>query len=50
MNNTVECNAIEMVMEIINEQGFAGMDQAMSILNNEAMKTEGLPGNLQAKL
>ena len=40
MNNTVEYKLIETVMEIINEQGFAGMDQAMSILINEAMKIE----------
>lgn len=47
MNNTEEGNAIEEVMEIIIEQGFGGMDQAMTILINEAMKVER-SGVLQA--
>ena len=48
MNNTEEGNAIEQVMEIIIDQGFGGMDQAMTILINEAMKVER-SGVLQAK-
>ena len=38
MNDTTEDNPIEQIMEIIIEQGFGGMDQAMTILINEAMK------------
>lgn len=40
MNNAIEDNPIEQIMEIIIEQGFGGMDQAMTILINEAMKIE----------
>ena len=40
MNDTTEYNPIEQIMEIIIEQGFGGMDQAMTILINEAMKIE----------
>jgi len=40
MNATTNNNAIEDVMEIIIRKGFEGMDQAMSILINEAMKVE----------
>lgn len=40
MNNTTEDNPINQIMEIIIEQGFGGMDQAMTILINEAMKIE----------
>jgi hypothetical protein len=40
MNDTTEDNPIGQIMEIIIEQGFGGMDQATTILINEAMKTE----------
>lgn len=40
MNDTTEDNPIGHVMEILIEQGFGGMDQAMAILINEAMKIE----------
>ncbi|MEE9369002.1 MAG: hypothetical protein V3V05_09080 [Pontiella sp.] len=40
MNDTTEDNPIDQIMEIIIEQGFGGMDQAMTILINEAMKIE----------
>jgi putative transposase len=40
MNDTTEDNPIGHAMEIIIEHGFGGMDQAMSILINEAMKIE----------
>ncbi len=40
MNDTTEDNPIHQVMEIRIEQGFGGMDQAMTILINEAMKIE----------
>ena len=40
MNDTPEDNPISQIMEIIIEQGFGGMDQAMTILINEAMKIE----------
>ena len=40
MNDTTEDNPINQIMEIIIEQGFGGMDQAMTILINEAMKVE----------
>lgn len=40
MNDTTEDNPIEQVMEILIEHGFGGMDQAMAILINEAMKIE----------
>jgi putative transposase len=40
MNAARDNSAIEDVMEIIIEHGFSGMDQAMSILLNEAMKIE----------
>jgi len=40
MNDTTEDNPIDQVMEILIEQGFGGMDQAMTILINEAMKIE----------
>lgn len=40
MNAATDNSAIEDVMEIIIEHGFGGMDQAMSILLNEAMKIE----------
>ena len=40
MNDTTEDNPIGQIMEIIIEQGFGGMDQAMTILINEAMKIE----------
>ncbi len=40
MNDTTEDNPIDQVMEIIIEHGFAGLDQAMTILINEAMKIE----------
>jgi hypothetical protein len=40
MNNMLESNAFERIMEIIIADGFSGMDQVMSILINEAMKTE----------
>jgi putative transposase len=40
MNDTTEDNPISQVMEILIEQGFGGMDQAMAILINEAMKIE----------
>ncbi len=36
MNDTTEDNPINQIMEIIIEHGFSGMDQAMSILVNEA--------------
>jgi len=47
MNDNTEDNPIEQIMEIIIEQGFGGMDQAMTILMNEAMKIER-SGVLQA--
>lgn len=40
MNDMTEDNPINQVMEILIEQGFGGMDQAMAILINEAMKIE----------
>lgn len=40
MNDTTEDNPISHAMEIIIEHGFGGMDQAMAILINEAMKIE----------
>jgi transposase-like protein len=40
MNDTTEDSPIGHAMEIIIEHGFGGMDQAMSILINEAMKIE----------
>ncbi len=40
MNDKTEDNPIGDVMEIIIEQGFGGMDQAMTIIINEAMKIE----------
>lgn len=40
MNDTIEDNPIGQIMEIIIEQGFGGMDQAITILINEAMKIE----------
>jgi putative transposase len=40
MNDTTQDNPINQIMEIIIEQGFGGMDQAMTILINEAMKVE----------
>jgi hypothetical protein len=40
MNDTTEDNPIDQIMEIIIEQGFGGMDQAMTIRINEAMKIE----------
>ena len=40
MNDTTEDNPINQVMEILIEQGFGGMDQAMTILIHEAMKIE----------
>lgn len=40
MNDTTEDNPIGHAMEIIIEHGFGGMDQAMAILVNEAMKIE----------
>ena len=40
MNAATDNSAIEEVMEIIIEHGFGGMDQAISILLNEAMKIE----------
>ena len=40
MNDTTEDSPIGQIMEIIIEQGFGGMDQAMTILINEAMKIE----------
>jgi len=40
MNDTTEDNPIDDIMEILIEKGFGGMDQAMTILLNEAMKIE----------
>ena len=40
MNDTTEDNPIGDIMEILIERGFGGMDQAMTILLNEAMKIE----------
>jgi transposase-like protein len=40
MNDTAEDNPIGHAMEILIEHGFGGMDQAMAILINEAMKIE----------
>ncbi len=40
MNDTTEDNPIGDIMEILIDQGFGGMDQAMTILINEAMKIE----------
>ncbi len=40
MNDTTEDNPMGDIMEILMEQGFGGMDQAMTILINEAMKIE----------
>jgi transposase-like protein len=40
MNDTTEDNPIGHAMEILIEHGFGGMDQAMAILVNEAMKIE----------
>ena len=40
MNDTTEDNPMGDIMEILIEQGFGGMDQAMTILINEAMKIE----------
>jgi len=40
MNDTTEDRPIDEVMEILIEQGFDGMDQAVAILINEAMKIE----------
>jgi putative transposase len=40
MNDKTEGNPIGQMMDIIIEQGFGGMDQAMTILINEAMKVE----------
>ncbi len=40
MNDTAEDNPMGDIMEILIEQGFGGMDQAMTILINEAMKIE----------
>jgi len=40
MNDKIEDNPIGDIMEIIIEQGFGGMDQAMTIMINEAMKIE----------
>jgi len=40
MNDMTEDNPIDQIMEILIEQGFEGMDQAMTILINEAMKIE----------
>jgi putative transposase len=40
MNDNAEDNPINHAMEILIEHGFGGMDQAMAILINEAMKIE----------
>jgi hypothetical protein len=40
MNDTTEDNPIGHAMEITIEHGFGGMEQAMAILVNEAMKVE----------
>ena len=40
MNNTANDRPIDEVMEILIEHGFEGMDQAVAILINEAMKIE----------
>ena len=40
MNDKTEDNPINHAMELIIEHGFSGMDQAMAILVNEAMKVE----------
>ena len=40
MNDTTEDRPMDEVMEILIEQGFDGMDQAVAILINEAMKIE----------
>lgn len=40
MSDTTEDNPINHAMEILIEHGFGGMDQAMAILVNEAMKIE----------
>ena len=40
MSDRTEDNPINDVMEILIEHGFGGMDQAMTILVNEAMKIE----------
>ncbi len=37
MNDTTEDNPIEQVMEILIEQGFSGMDQAMKIERAQAL-------------
>lgn len=40
MSDTIEDNPMNHAMEILIEHGFGGMDQAMEILVNEAMKIE----------
>ena len=40
MNDTTEDNPINEAMEILITHGFAGMDQVMTIIINEAMKVE----------
>lgn len=40
MNDTREGNTMDQVMEILNEHSFGGMDQAMTILINEAKKRQ----------
>jgi len=40
MGTELEVNTLDTVMELINEHGFEGMSQAISVLINEAMKVE----------
>ena len=40
MNDSTEDNPIGQIMEIIIDEGFGGMDQAMTILMHAAMKIE----------
>jgi len=40
MGTESEVNTLDTVMELINEHGFEGMSQAISVLINEAMKVE----------
>ena len=40
MTHGTDYNTIDQVLELINQNGFEGLDQAISILINEAMKIE----------
>ena len=40
METALEVNTLDTVMEVINEHGFEGMSQAISVLINEAIKVE----------